>query len=54
MKDIVFKRVKAYNLVQLSEFMTVTFELAVFLLLLRMERYTAVWFKGLGASKVNL
>ena len=27
LKDIVFRRVKAYNLVQLLEFLTVTFEL---------------------------
>ena len=27
LKDIVFKRVKAYNLIQLFEFLTVTFEL---------------------------
>ena len=59
MKDIVFKRVKAYNLVQLFEFMTVTFELYYERRLLavahnRMDRYIALWFKGLGASKVNV
>ena len=26
LKDIVFKRVKAYNLIQLFEFLTITFE----------------------------
>ena len=59
LKDIVFKRVKAYNLVQLFEFMTVTFELYYERRLLavahnRMDRYIALRFKGLGASKVNL
>ena len=59
LKDIVFKRVKAYNLVQLFEFMTVTFELYYEHHLLavahnRMDRYIALQFKGLGASKVNL
>ena len=59
LKDIVFKRVKAYNLVQLFEFMTVTFELYYEHRLLavahnRMDRYIALRFKGLGASKVNL
>ena len=49
MKDIVFKRVKAYNLVQLFEFMTVTFELYYERRLLAvahngMDRYIALRF----------
>ena len=44
LKDIVFRRVKAYNLVQLFEFLTVTFELYYECRLLavahnRMDRY---------------
>ena len=44
LKDIVFKRVKAYNLIQLFEFLTVTFELYYERRLLavahnRMDRY---------------
>ena len=54
LKDIVFKRVKAYGLVKLFEFMTVTFELYYERRLLavahnRMDRYIALQFKGLGA-----
>ena len=59
LKDIVFRRVKAYNLVQLFDFVTVTFELYYECRLLvvahnRMDRYIALRFKGLGASKVNM
>ena len=58
LKDIVFKRVKAYNLVQLFEFLTVTFELYYKHHLLavahnRMDRYISLRHKGLGAVKVN-
>ena len=58
LKYIVFKRVKAYNLVQLFEFLTVTFELYYELCLLavahnRMDRYISLRYKGLGAAKVN-
>ena len=59
LKDIAFRRVKAYNLVQLFDFVTVTFELYYERRLLavahnRMDRYIALRFKGLGASKVNM
>ena len=58
LKDIVFKRVKAYNLIQLFEFLTVTFELYYERRLLavahnRMDRYISLRYKGLGAAKVN-
>ena len=58
LKDIVFKRVKAYNLVQLFEFLTVTFELYYERRLLavahnRMDRYISLRYKGLGVAKVN-
>ena len=56
LKDIVFKRVKAYSLVKLFEFMTVkfTFELYYECRLLavahnRMDRHIALRFEGLGA-----
>ena len=57
LKDIVFKRIKAYNLVQTFEFMTVTFELYYECRLLavaynRMDRYLSLRFKGLGASSI--
>ena len=53
LKDIVFRRVKAYNLVQLFEFITVTFELYYKRRLLaitynRMDRYISLRYKGLG------
>ena len=59
LKDIVFRRVKAYNLVQLFDFVTVTFELYYKRRLLavahnRMDRYISLRFKGLGTSKVNM
>ena len=58
LKDIVFKRVKPYNLVQLFELLTVTFELYYERSLLavahnRMDRYISLRYKGLGAAKVN-
>ena len=58
LKDIVFRRVKAYNLIQLFEFLTVTFELYYERRLLavahnRMDRYISLRYKGLGAGKVN-
>ena len=57
MKDIVFRRVKAYNLVQLFEFLTVSFELYYERRLLavafnRMDRYISLRYKGLGVAKV--
>ena len=57
LKDIVFKRVKAYNLVQLFEFLTITFELYYERRLLavahnRMDRYISLRYKGLGVTKV--
>ena len=59
LKDIVFRRLKAYNLVQLFEFLTVTFELYYERRLLavahnRMDRYISLRYKGLGAKKVAL
>ena len=54
-----FKRVKAYNLVQHFEFLTVTFELYYERRLLavahnRMDRYISLrYIKGLGVVKVN-
>lgn len=58
LKDIVFRRVKAYNLVQLFEFITVTFELYYVRRLLaiaynRMDRFISLRYKGLGAQKIN-
>ena len=58
LKYIVFKRVKAYNLVQLFEFLTVTFELYYERCLLavahnRMDSYISLRHKGIGAAKVN-
>ena len=57
LKDIVFKRVKAYtcNLVQLFEFLTVTFELYYErrLLAVAHNRYISLRYKGLGVAKVN-
>ena len=58
LKDVVFRRVKAYNLVQLFEFLTVTFELYYERRLLavahnRMDRYISLRYKGLGAGKVH-
>ncbi len=54
----VFQRVKAYNLVQLFEFITVTFDLYYERRLLanaysRMDRYIALRYKGLNAAKVK-
>ena len=58
LKDIVFQRIRAYNLVQVFEFITVTFEMYYEGRLLsvaynRMDRYISIRHKGLGASKVN-
>ena len=58
LKDIVFQRIKAYNLVQVFEFITVTFEMYYERRLLaiaynRMDRYIATRYKGLGASKIT-
>lgn len=58
LKDIVFKRIKAYNLVQVFEFITVTFEMYYERRLLavaynRIDRHISLKFKGLGASKVD-
>ena len=58
LKDIVFRRVRAYNLVQLFEFLTVTFELYYERHLLavafnRMDRYISIRYKGLGVAKVD-
>ena len=57
MKNTVFKSIKAYNLVQTFEFMTVTFQLYYECRLLavtynRMDRYLSLHFKGLGASSI--
>ena len=58
LKDIVFKRIKAYNLIQVFEFLTVTFETYYQARLLavahnRLDRYIALRFKGLGTEKIN-
>ena len=58
LKDIVFRRVKAYNLVQLFQFITHTFETCYERRLLavannRVDRYVSLRFKGLGASLVK-
>lgn len=58
LKNIVFRRVKVYNLIQLFEFLTVTFEHYYERRLLavahnRMERYISLRYKGLGMIKVN-
>ena len=58
LKDIVFNRVKAYNLIQLVDFLTVTFELYYEHRLLavahnRMDRYISLRYKGLGVAKIN-
>ena len=58
LKDIVFKRVKAYNLLQLFNFITVTFDLYYKRRLLavaynRMDRYISLRYKGLGAPKIS-
>ena len=58
LKDIVFQRIQAYNLVQVFEFIAVTFEMYYERRLLavaynRMDRYIAIRYKGLGASKIN-
>ena len=53
-----FQRIRAYNLVQVFEFITVTFEMYYERRLLSvaynsMDRYISIRHKGLGASKVN-
>lgn len=55
LKDIVFRRVKAYNLIQLLEFITVTFDLYYKRAVAynRMDRYISLRYKGLGAPKIN-
>ena len=58
LKDIVFKRIKAYNLIQLFEFLTITFEAYYERRLLaiaynRVDRYISLRYKGLGAKKVD-
>ena len=58
LKDIIFKRVKAYNLSQLFEFLTITFEVYYERRLLaiaynRVDRYVSLRYKGLGANKVD-
>ena len=58
LKDIIFKRIKAYNLIQLFEFLTITFEVYYERRLLaiaynRVDRYISLRYKGLGAKKVD-
>ena len=53
LKDMVFQRIKAYNLVQIFEFITTTFEMYYELRLLsvahnRLDRYIALRFRRLG------
>jgi len=54
----VFQIIRAYNLVQVFEFITVTFEMYYDQRLLsvaynKMDRYISVCYKGHGASKVK-
>ena len=58
LKDIVFKRVKAYNLMQLFNYITVTFEMYYKRRLLaiaynRMDRCIALRYKGLGTFEAE-
>lgn len=58
LKDIVFKRVKAYNLIQVFDFITMTFEMYYERRLLavahnRIDRHISLRYKGLGACKVD-
>ena len=58
LKDIVFQRIKAYNLIQVFEFLTVTFEMYYQAHLLavahnRLDGYIALRFKGLGTEKIK-
>ena len=58
LKDIVFKRIKAYDLIQLFEFLTITFEVYYERRLLavaynRVDRYISLRYKGLGATNVD-
>lgn len=58
LKDIVFKRIKAYNLIQVFDFIVMTFESYYQRRLLavahnRVDRYIALRYKGLGAHKVD-
>lgn len=58
LKDIVFKRIKAYNLIQVFNFITVTFETYYVRRLLavaynRIDRYISLRYRGLGAYKVD-
>lgn len=58
LKDIVFKRIKAYNLIQVFDFLTMTFEMYYERRLLavaynRIDRYISLRYKGLGAYKVD-
>ena len=57
LKDIVFKRIKAYNLIQFK-FLTITFEVYYERRLLavaynRVDRYISLRYKGLGAKNVD-
>ena len=59
LKDIVFQRIRAYNLVQVFELITVTFEMYYERRLLsvaynRMDRYISIRHKGLGASRLMI
>ena len=58
LEDVVFCRVRAYNLIQVFEFIVVTFELYYKRRLLaiahnRMDRYISLRYKGLGAIQVD-
>ena len=58
LKDVVFKRIKAYNLIQLFEFLTITFEVYYERRLLaiaynKVDRYILFRYKGLGAKNVD-
>ena len=58
LKDIVLKRVKVYNLFQLFEFLTITFDVYYVRRLLaiaynRIDRYISLRYKGLGANNMD-
>ena len=53
LKDIVFNRVKIYNLIQLFDLLTVTFELYYERRLLAVAHNRIDRYKGLGVAKIN-
>ena len=58
LKDIVFRRIKAYNLIQVFDFITIIFESYYKARLLaiahnRLDRYIALRFKGFGTERIK-